>query len=220
MDAVTLGYTLVRDQPLIERVFARAAAAGAPLLHTLTSRVARDLVGRERGRYAGSLQVSPPESRYGAVFTDVLAGSSRRRGPRVLAVIESVEPSMQVWTPDAGSYAEGSGWRVERRAFDTSAAGWASAAVDWIETVGPVSGIFAGMVMEDRLRAFLDAHARRPSGALVYAPYAPSVPGFPERAGASAEGLVWSTTIGTGDDVPAVSFRRAFARRYGRPSGR
>jgi branched-chain amino acid transport system substrate-binding protein len=74
--------------------------------------------------------------------------------------------------------------------------------------------------LPDTLIDFLRRLAALPARPLVYAIYAPSVPGFLDRAGSAAEGLLWATVIGLYQDTRAGRFVREFTATHHTDSGR
>jgi len=64
------------------------------------------------------------------------------------------------------------------------------------------------------LAAFSKQFAANPINALVYLQYGPSIPVFLQLAGESANGMVWSTVIGTYNDVVGKAFQARFSAKY------
>jgi branched-chain amino acid transport system substrate-binding protein len=91
--------------------------------------------------------------------------------------------------------------------------------VDAIVRADPAAVLITTYV-EDELLAFLRAFARRPTPTLLHGVWSPSVPGFLARAGAAAEGLMWSTVIGTYADELGLAFTQRYRRRYDSAPGR
>ncbi|MBB5785956.1 ABC transporter substrate-binding protein [Jiangella mangrovi] len=220
VDAVTLGYTLARHD--FAGVFASAADHGCPVLHSATSQSAQSLVLEEPVRFGNVFQVCAPESRYGVGFVRALrdfeASGSWRPHRRELLVVDSTDPHLTTFTAQAHEAAERAGWRVEVERVDFLRPGWRQV-LDVIGQRDPAAVMVATWV-EPSLLDFLRRFRATGSQALVYAIYAPSVPGFLERAGALAEGLSWATVIGTYQDGLAGRFAHEFAGAHHSDPGR
>jgi branched-chain amino acid transport system substrate-binding protein len=70
------------------------------------------------------------------------------------------------------------------------------------------------------LALFQRAFATRRVPTLMYQLYTPSIPGYLERAGAAANGSVWSTVSGTYGDALGGQFARSYRAAYGDGPGR
>lgn len=220
VDAVTLGYTLARDD--FARTFAAAADYGCPVLHSATSQSAQSLVREEPVRFGNVFQVCAPESRYGVGFVRALrdfeASGSWRPHRRELLVVDSTDPHLTTFPAQAHEAAERAGWRVEVERVDFLRPAWRRV-LDVIGRREPAAVMVATWV-EPSLLDFLRRFRATGSAALVYAIYAPSVPGFLERAGALAEGLSWATVIGTYQDDLGGHFAHDFSDAHHSDPGR
>jgi branched-chain amino acid transport system substrate-binding protein len=224
VDAVTLGYTLRRSRNDLGALFEQVAEAGIPLLHSQTSGLAPALVAENRHRFRGIFQVCAAETRYGVGFVRTLeelaaTGAWRPRSRRI-AVVDSRDPDLAVWSEEAHRAATDAGWHVTTRAeVDPLNPAW-DAALSALRTGEDPAAILVGCFLPGALADFLHLHAAEPSPALLFATYAPSVPGFLDRAGPAAEGLLWSTVIGTRDGDVSARFVQAFRVASGHGPGR
>lgn len=220
-DAITLGYTLAaRDD--FAQVFAAPAEHGCPVLHTATSASARQLVLDEPTRFGNVFQACAPEAHYGHGFVRTLDALHRRGhwtpARRHLLVLDSDDPNLTTFTAAAAAHAERSGWvpRLERVNFLDP---------DWTTVRARIAAVEPAAVMiatwlPETLTEFLRLLDALPTRPLVYAIYAPSVPGFLERAGPAAEGLLWATVIGLYQDARGGRFAHDFANAHRADSGR
>lgn len=83
----------------------------------------------------------------------------------------------------------------------------------------PPGLIFITDYLAGDLAAFANQFASAPTNSLLYQQYGPSVPEYLELAGDSANGVVWSTTIGTLPDQIGKSFRQRYLDEYGSEAG-
>ncbi len=83
----------------------------------------------------------------------------------------------------------------------------------------PPGLIFITDYLAGDLASFAKQFASAPTNSLLYQQYGPSVPEYLELAGDAANGVVWSTTIGTLPDEIGTSFRERYASEYGSEAG-
>ncbi len=68
--------------------------------------------------------------------------------------------------------------------------------------------------------AFIKQFAQNPTKSLVYQQYAPSIPQYLQLAGSSANGVIWSTTVGILQNDPvAQPFIDKFTQKFGSGPG-
>jgi ABC-type branched-subunit amino acid transport system substrate-binding protein/DNA-binding CsgD family transcriptional regulator len=219
VDAVMLGnFPLPFARPAI----AAAAAAGAPVLHSMTGQALSDDVHSDPGGLGAVFQVCATESAYVPGLLRTVRyledGGGFRPRRRRLAVLHRQS------TFDAGVTE-----RVQRCAAE---AGWN---LVLLEPVPDHTASFAGLVRrleqaepdavslsifpEPTVRAFLTAAEPLRDHALLHAAWAPVAPGFAQRFGELSEGLVWSTVIGNVDSPVCAGFERRFRAAYGSEPG-
>jgi branched-chain amino acid transport system substrate-binding protein len=216
VDALTSGYMFAEDA-------ARQLAAGygAPYLHAMTSEAQAQQVRERPGGHI--FQVCPTEIHYGLGFIrfleDLPCSGSWRPPNRSLAFIETPVPSGHMASQAVFECADSAGWSIERCDLVPAVN------ADWSEVVAGLARLAPAAVMitnflPAELARFQRHFAAAGLPALVYAVYTPSVPEFCARAGAAAEGLIWSTVTGTYNDTLGLGFRNRYTRAYGRPPGR
>lgn len=219
-DAITFGYIHTREA--IPRLLERAADYGAPFLHTLTSRTASDIVRDDRTHLAPVFQACSPEDLYANGFLRFLAElDARGTWPPDRRRIAFVEPrDVATAPPQALDRAERAGWTISDvlRVDAARPASWPEAARH-VRDAGADAVMVSCFVAEDLLR-FLRVFRANGCDTLLYATYTPSVPGFAERAGPMADGLVWSTLVGVYADAFAQAFARRFRTAFGVAPGR
>ncbi|HXF74238.1 MAG TPA: ABC transporter substrate-binding protein [Actinomycetota bacterium] len=218
VDAITVGYVFVGEDTL-----ELAADYGAPYLHATTCQLQLDQVRKDPRRYGFVFQVCPTEVHYGPGFVRFLdrlvgAGTWRPHG-RDLMVVETPVVGGQIAIEPTFAAAERLGWRISSVVrVPELGADWPSV-VDAIHREDPAAILIADFVVGE-LASFQRAFAERPTEALVYALYTPSIPEFLRAAGPAAEGLLWSTVTGTYGDPIGDAFAARYLRRFGRPPGR
>ena len=218
VDAITVGYVFVGEDTL-----ELAADYGAPYLHATTCEFQLEQVRRDPRRYRCVFQVCPTEVHYGRGFVRFLNRLERtgrwRPAGRDLMLVETPVVGGQIAIDPTFEAAERSGWRigsVER--VSELQADW-EAVVDAIHREAPAAVLIADFVAGE-LAAFQRAFAARPTDALLYALYTPSIPEFLRTAGPAAEGLLWSTVTGTYGDPIGEAFAARYRQRFGRTPGR
>jgi branched-chain amino acid transport system substrate-binding protein len=217
VDAITAGWML----PEREAVDA-AAPYGCPLLSAFTSEYVAQLVREQQTEYASIFQVCATEVVYGPGFVRWLdgleaAGAWRPATRRLLFVEPRVQSSHMATEPTLRT-AERSGWEVEVRSIGARLESW-DGVVSSIHACDPAAVLLAQWLPGEAAR-FQHAFAAAPTSALVYVVYAPSIPAYIERAGAAAEGVVWSTVTGSYGDAIGRGFAQRFRAAFGREPGR
>jgi branched-chain amino acid transport system substrate-binding protein len=221
VDAITIGYLLDRSSGAFAAQFAKAAEAGCPVLHHSTSAAATALVVEEPGVYGNIFQMCAPTSAYGAGFVRTVSAlrdsGAWRPTSRRLLVLDAVDPDLATFSESTAAAAERAGWHPVVEPLGMQRPGWA-AVLDRVHALDPAAVLITCFSAGD-LAAFVSAFDARPTGALLYALYAPSVPSFLESVGAAAEGLLWATVTGVYADDIGLRFGRRFRERFGAPAG-
>ncbi|SJN08002.1 branched-chain amino acid ABC transporter, periplasmic branched-chain amino acid-binding protein, putative [Leucobacter sp. 7(1)] len=83
----------------------------------------------------------------------------------------------------------------------------------------PPGLIFVTDYLAGDLASFAKQFATAPTPSLLYQQYGPSVPEYIDLAGDAANGVVWSTTIGTLPDEMGLAFRERYLQTYGTEAG-
>lgn len=216
VDVLTSGYFAHQD--VAHEV---VADWGIPYLHAATMRSMEERVLGDPVRYGRIFQVCPSDANYTPRFVEVMS-RLRDRGQwlpssRRLVVVQNAFGLTDLGLARGASIAERDGWQLELIGFG-SGESWAKVA-DRIRRSEPAAVMlghyFLGGTV-DFLRSFLAA----PSDTLIYALYAPSLPGFRKSLGTAAEGIVWATTTGTYSDPLARAFAARYRKRFGSTPGR
>ena len=218
VDAITGGY--VFDE---ETARDAASAYGAPYLHATTSERQVERIRDAPDLYGRIFHVCPSEVHYGSGFIrflDSLARSGRwRPTSRRLLFIETAVPSGQMANTATIDSAERSGWLIDHiEVVPAIGADWHHV-VETIHRRDPAA-IMITQFLPSELADFQQTFVSNPTDSLLYAVYSPSIPLFLDRAGASAEGLIWSTVSGTYGDQIGAAFAERYLAAYGRMPGR
>jgi branched-chain amino acid transport system substrate-binding protein len=83
----------------------------------------------------------------------------------------------------------------------------------------PPGLIFITDYLAGDLAGFATQFASAPTPSLLYQQYGPSVPEYLDLAKGAANGVLWSTTIGTLPDTMGTDFRDRYQKKYGAPAG-
>jgi branched-chain amino acid transport system substrate-binding protein len=79
--------------------------------------------------------------------------------------------------------------------------------------------IFHSDYIPGDLASFQQQFRSDPTPSLMYQQYGPSVPEYLELAGTDADGVIWSTVIGTLPDEIGTAFKDAYSEQYGAEPG-
>lgn len=218
VDAMLSGY--LGDQRVAHEV---AADHGAPYLHAATLRSMVRLVEDQPRRYSHVFQVCPSDTGYGPGFvgtmTHLRASAQLPVTSRSLAIVRGRWKLGDLGIEEAARWAEQQGWRLDYVADDVSGE------AEWREQGGRIAelapaAVMIGSYFVDETTSFVRAFRAAPSPTLLYAIYAPSVPGFRAELGSWAEGILWATTSGTYSDRVASDFGARYRRAWAAAPGR
>jgi branched-chain amino acid transport system substrate-binding protein len=191
-------------------------------MHSMVSPAIADHVYDNPEALGQTFQVCATETAYGSGFVrtlDLLARSGQWRPPnRRLVVVARRE----TWGPE----------RMEALVRLAGEHGWTldsflpigEAGVRWPDVVSMIEGVdpaavFVCTYLEDELRQFLQTARAASVHALLYTVWTPTIPRFADRMGPLADGLLWSTVIGTYGDPLTGPFMRGFLRAFGEDPG-
>lgn len=217
VDAILVGYVQV-DAP----TYPIAAAYGAPYVHGNTLQEGVEKVIANPTKYYNIFNVDSTEVHYGynmPLFIDFLerAGTFRPKSKTVHFIQGDLAYSQNI--SKAGQQAfKAAGWKI------VGVEKVVTPVTDWTPVIGKLHSKPASVVMNCHpaptdLAAFAKQFAANPINALVYLQYGPSIPVFLKLAGAAANGIVWSTVIGTYNDVVGKAFQAKYAAKYHAPAG-
>ena len=218
-NAITSGY-LAHQLHAVEM----AAIDGVPYLHASASSAIDDLVAANPTRYRGVFQVCPHDRNYATNFVKFMTElrDSGRWAPRSNELLVAAQSNWEIvdfGIPAASALAAEHGWDLVPlpvKDRELSEAAWAEAA----QGVGRAAAVMVGSYFVEDQASFMQSFLERPSQALVYSIYAPSIPSFRRQVRGAADGLIWATTTGTYSDGVAREFVDSFRARFGRAPGR
>jgi branched-chain amino acid transport system substrate-binding protein len=196
------------------------AEAGVPLFHTNTLQANTDYVV-DKG-YTNVFQCCPTEIWYASGFIKLMQEwiDSGKWTPssKTAAVITSNDAySISIAEVFQAGVRE-LGWDITL--YEEVVVPYA----DWGPQLSKIRNNPPGLIfitdyLASDLASFSKQFAEAPTNSLVYQQYGPSVPEYLELAGDSANGVVWSTTIGTLPDEMGENFRERYRGLYGSEPG-
>jgi branched-chain amino acid transport system substrate-binding protein len=219
VDAITLGNV----SPLHDlSAITLAAQCRAPLMHSMVSPTITEHVHDNPGTLGQTFQVCATESAYTAGFVRTLdllvrSGQWQPHNRRLVFMLRRATRD----AADLAAFAEvaaSRGWQVDAfLPIDDIGVPWQQVVAD-IERSDPAA-VFVCTYIEAELSRFLQQMKRSASSPLLYTVWTPSIPQFADRMGALADGLLWSTVIGTYDDPVSAPFADRYRRAYGAEPG-
>jgi branched-chain amino acid transport system substrate-binding protein len=218
VDVLTSGYFAHQD--VAHEV---VADWGIPYLHAATMRSMEERVLGDPVRYGRIFQVCPSDVNYAPRFVEVMS-ELRDRGQwlpssRRLVVVQNAFGLTDLGLARGASIADRDGWQLDLISLDTGSGGSWAIVADRIRR-GEPAAVMLGHYFLGGTVAFLRSFLAAPSDTLIYALYAPSLPGFRTSLGTAAEGIVWATTTGTYSDPLARAFATRYRKRFGSAPGR
>lgn len=196
------------------------AEAGVPLFHTNTLQANTDYVV-ENG-ITSIFQCCPTEIWYASGFISLMqewiASGQWTPSSNSVAIITSNDSYSISIAEVFRNGIEELGWEVTM--FDEVTVPYA----DWGPQLArirenPPGLIFITDYLPSDLASFATQFAAAPTQSLLYQQYGPSVPEYLDLAGDAANGVVWSTTIGTLPDRIGTDFRERYRAKYGTEAG-
>ncbi|GAB6902650.1 ABC transporter substrate-binding protein [Kineosporia succinea] len=218
VDAITTSYGNGQDAEDIDLV----AEYGRPFLHTATFDEQVRLAEADPRRYGAVLQTCASETSYGLGLIRLLGDLQTRslfvpRNRRLVSV-EADTMSTRVTNDVFVAAAERAGWSLhEVIRVPVGSTDW-PAVVRRLLAADP-EVVMLTHFLAPEVTAFQREFLASGLESLVYGVYGPSIPDFQDSIGPGADGVIWSTTTGTYDDVLGRRFRGQFAARFGRPAG-
>jgi branched-chain amino acid transport system substrate-binding protein len=198
-----------------------AAAYGAPYMSGDTNIDAQKIAQGDTTKY-GNYFSDPAETYYGSGYvtflTQLAASGKWTPTNNTIDIVRgdtAYNKNIAQATVDAIN-ASGGKWKLGK-VIDITAG-----TKDWSPVIQKLQADNPGAIMVDHwigaeLASFSQQFAANPvKGSLVYLQYGPSQPEYLKIAGASAEGFVWGTVIGTGNSTDAQkAFRAAYQAKFG-----
>ncbi|WP_065968426.1 ABC transporter substrate-binding protein [Streptomyces sparsogenes] len=215
---------LLGNQPAqaAREALALAADAGTPIMHSMIAPSLTDAVFHNPRTLGHVFQATADESSYLRGFLRTLgllktSGSWRPRGRR-LALLLRRSTITEVLSEDLRDAVSAAGWDLAvAESVDEQHTSWEQIA-ERLEEADP-DAVFLSVMPEPVLRRFLEATTELRSRSLVHTAWAPTTPGFTERLGPLAEGLMWSTVVGVRESSVSDVFAQRYHAAYGVPPG-
>lgn len=218
VDAITTSYASAENSAVIDAV----ADFGKPFLHTATYAEQVAHAESDPRRYGAVFQTCASETFYGVGLIRLLteleaAGVWRPRSRRIVS-IEAATTSTRVTNEHFLATAGQANWTLaELIRVPVPSTDWARVARR-IAAVDP-EVVMVTHFLDQEVAAFHQAFVAAGLESLVYCVYGPSIPRFQDSVGSASDGIIWSTTTGTYDDVLGRRFRNQYAARFGRAPG-
>jgi branched-chain amino acid transport system substrate-binding protein len=186
--------------------------AGIPTYHMNTWHGNLEFV--KAHNYLNIFETCPPELWYGPGFVlvvDKLINSGAwKPSSKTVAIVTSNDPYSLAIAQAVKTGLEAKGWTTTMFSeFTVPQADWNSVLVKIRQT--PPGIIFFSDYDPGDEASFIKQFRLSPTRSLVYQQYAPSVPQYLDLAGSAADGVIWSTMIGT---ITSDSFGQDFIARY------
>ncbi|WP_258141889.1 MULTISPECIES: ABC transporter substrate-binding protein [unclassified Arthrobacter] len=219
VDAFTLGNFPLHAASAALHV---ASLSGTPLLHGMVNPALSHDVMENSTTLGNTFQVCATEIAYLSGFSRTLSmfvdtGQWKPPGKSVALVVRQSSLA-RASVEDLQREVENSGWKVKLViTVDDSEPDLAKVAAD-VSRARPAAA-YISVFPERDLQAFIGALKAYGSPPLVYTAWSPTVPNFAARLGPLAEGLVWSTVIGTYDDPVSAPFRKLYTATYAQDPG-
>lgn len=199
-----------------------ASDSGAPLLHGMVNPTLSKEVMHDLKSLGNTFQICATEDAYISAFTRTLSMfmDTGQWKPAERSVVLVVRKSTLEWASAEylQNQIEAKGWTLGLLvAADDYAPNMASVAAD-VSRVRPAA-VFVSVFPEPDLQTFMSEMKAQGIPSVVYTAWSPTVPNFASRLGPIAEGLVWSTVIGTYEDPVSAPFRKLYASTYAQDPG-
>lgn len=210
VSAVFCGYTTTTS---VE--FDTYAQAGVPMMHTNTLQANTDYVV-DNG-ITNIFQCCPTEIWYASGFIPLMQewidAGTWTPSAKTVAIISSNDSYSISIAKVFQTDIQKQGWEVVSYEEVTAPN------ADWGPQLSKIRANPPGLVfmtdyLAGDLASFATQFATAPTNSLLYQQYGPSVPEYLELAGEAANGVVWSTTIGTLPDAGGDRFREAYRAAY------
>ena len=213
--AVFLGFT----SPTCEE-FAIYGEYGAPVFHLSGSSSSIEVVSSQQ--LTNIFRCLPSPIAYGARFAALLQrlAASGDLEPRdeTVAVITVEGPDGVALVDEVTGSVEHVGWTVaSSQQVQLPVEDW-EGVLDALRG-SPPDAVFLGIESPEDLAGFQQAFSADPFPSLLFATFGPSVPEYLDLAAETADGVVWSTPIGTIPDAISEEFRALYEKKFNRPSG-
>lgn len=213
-DALAFGYLEPRNA--LAELLSVWGESGIPVLHSLTSQLACEIVSTGQGRYDNIFQVCTSDDFYGDEFLRF----ARHYAPASSGLTQSRDIVMLTDDPQMVLHSERWAERARDLGRDLTLIpvqdeAMAITAARTVSAESPAI-VFLACFSAALTKTFMREFQAHPTRSLVYALWAPGTSAFKGDLG-DFEGLVWSTATGRYADALGQGFESRFHKRYGRP---
>lgn len=197
------------------------ADSGIIYIHANTDIIHHETVSGDPDRYFGTFMADPAEYWYGEgllKFLNNLSESGQYTPPnKKIAIITSSVSYSAVIANAIKSNAERYGWEIALEEIVTVPLS------EWGPTLAKIREIDPAVIanthyLAQDLAQFMVQFTPNPTNSLVYMQYGPSLPAFREIAEDSANGVIYSTVLGTLPDELGKPFNKRYRERFGEKS--
>lgn len=201
--------------------FSIAAQSGIPMFHVNTYQGNADYV--QKNNITNIYQADPTQIWYGPGFAlvvdDLIKQNKWQPTSKTVAIVTSNDPYSLTIAQGFQKSVKEQGWKtVVFEQFSIPQSNWTPVLVK-IRNANPGVVFFSDYTAGDEA-SFMKQFRDSPTKSLVYQQYAPSVPEYLKLAGAAANGVIWSTVIGTLTSDPiGQSFMAAYKKKYNQNPG-
>lgn len=196
------------------------AEYGAPMFHLNTFQPNADYV-RDKG-ITNIYHSDPTEVWYGPGFIQfmqrIIESGAWTPSSESVAIVTSNDPYSITIAKTVRSGIEDLGWKVSLYEQITAPL------TEWGPVLAkirqnPPGLIFHSDYIPGDLASFQQQFRSDPTPSLMYQQYGPSVPEYLDLAGEDANGVIWSTVIGTIPDAIGQAFKDAYQAKYDAAAG-
>lgn len=219
VDAMVLGNF---PMPAARRAIPDAAAAGAPVLHSMIGQALSDDVHADPIGLGAVFQVCSTESAYVPGFLRTVRqledDAAFRPRHRRLALVLRESTFCQTTVEQVQRQVDEAGWDlVLLRTVPDHTEDFADL-MRRLEDLDP-DALSLPVLPEPTLRAFLLAARRLRETTLIHTAWSPAAPEFTRRFGELSEGLLWSTLIGNVGSPTCAVFEQRYRATFGSDPG-
>ncbi|MGW4488076.1 ABC transporter substrate-binding protein [Amycolatopsis sp. NPDC004368] len=212
VDAVVLGNFPLKHA---RQAIATAAAAGAPVLHSMTGPALSDDVHADPRGLGAVFQVCSTEAAYVPGLLRTLPPRGRKRRLAVVARESTFDAAIP---EQIARHAEEAGWELVFAEAVPDRTRDFGAVVRQLDQTRP-DAVSLSSFPEPTLRAFLTAAEPLRERTLVHVAWSPAAPGFTDRFRSLSDGLLWSTVIGHVGSPACHAFEQRYRAAYGGEPG-
>lgn len=198
------------------------AKTGVPLFHLNTLEANVKVVRDNYAKYGMIFEGDPTELWYGKGFapliTKLVDSGAWTPSAKSVAIITSDDPYSINIANQFQEAMKGLGWEITMLDQVTSGT------VEWGPQLSKIRANPPGLIFNTDyipadLAAFMKQFVPNPTPSLVYQQYGPSVPEYLDLAKEAANGVIWSTVIGTLQDEIGKDFMARYEKKFSAKAG-